>query len=131
MTLQQFLNSKNYDSEINQILLNIEYGSIKMYQKLNEETDSVLGSIGKKNIQNEEVQKLDLVANNIFISHFKKTKHIAQILSCAQYASSFSFLVKSRTRSNCVDLYVMSDISFHNNLKTPFVSLAFEPLIKA
>ena len=41
MTLQQFLNSKNFNSEINQILLNIESGSIKMYEKLNEETDGL------------------------------------------------------------------------------------------
>ncbi len=81
MTLQQFLNSKNYDSEINQILLNIEYGSIKMYQKLNEETDNVLGSSGKKNIQDEEVQKLDLIANKIFIDIFKGNGDIAKVLS--------------------------------------------------
>ena len=81
MTLQQFLNSKNFNSEINQILLNIESGSIKMYEKLNEETDDIFGSSGQKNIQNEEVQKLDLIANDIFINVFKSNSNIAKILS--------------------------------------------------
>ena len=47
MTLQQFLNSKNFNSEINQILLNIESGSMKMYRKLNEETADIFGSSGQ------------------------------------------------------------------------------------
>ena len=81
MTLQQFLNSKNFNSEINQILLNIEAGSIKMYAKLNEETSDIFGPSGKKNIQNEEVQKLDLIANDIFIDVFKTNSNIAKILS--------------------------------------------------
>ena len=81
MTLQQFLNSKKFNSEINQILLNIESGSIKMYRKLNEETADIFGSSGQKNIQNEEVQKLDLIANDIFISVFKTNSNIAKILS--------------------------------------------------
>ena len=81
MTLQQFLNSKNFNSEIKQILLNVESGSIKMYQKLNEETTDIFGSSGQKNIQDEEVQKLDLIANDIFIDVFKTNSNIAKVLS--------------------------------------------------
>ena len=81
MTLQQFLNSKNFNSEINEILLNIESGSIKMYEKINEETDDIFGSSGQKNVQDEEVQKLDLIANDIFIHAFNTNSNIAKILS--------------------------------------------------
>ena len=81
MTLEQFLNSKNYSNSINEIILNIQEGSINVTQILNESNLNILGAAGEKNIQDEEVQKLDLIANEIFIKVFKKNAHINQILS--------------------------------------------------
>ena len=81
MNLQQFLNNQQYHQTIIDIILNIKDGSIQMYQKLNEETSDIYGSSGLKNIQNEEVQKLDIIANDIFIEKFKKNNSIAKLLS--------------------------------------------------
>tara|TARA_Y100000766_G_C18857601_1_gene581537 strand:- start:71 stop:1006 length:936 start_codon:yes stop_codon:yes gene_type:complete len=81
MNLQQFLNNQQYHQTIIDIILDIKVGSIQMYQKLNEETSDIYGPSGLKNIQNEEVQKLDLIANDIFIEKFKKNNSIAKLLS--------------------------------------------------
>ncbi len=81
MNLQQFLKNQQYHQTIIDIILNIKDGSIQMYQKLNEETSDIYGPSGLKNIQNEEVQKLDIIANDIFIEKFKKNNSIAQLLS--------------------------------------------------
>jgi len=81
MTLQQFLNSQNYPSTIKEIILNITDGSIQINQLLNSGNVNILGAAGEKNIQDEEVQKLDLIANNTFINIFKNNTKIQQILS--------------------------------------------------
>ena len=81
MTLQQFLNSQKYSDSIKGIILNIREGSIKINKLLNESNTNITGAAGGKNIQNEEIQKLDLIANNIFIDLFKKNTNIQQILS--------------------------------------------------
>ena len=81
MNLTHFLESKNYNPQLKDILLNIKRGSIEVYQKINEETNDIFGSSGEKNIQNEDVQKLDLIANSIFINNFKKNSSIHSILS--------------------------------------------------
>ena len=70
MNLYQFLKSKNYNSGLNEILLDIASGSIVVYKKLNEEGGDIFGSSGNTNVQNEDVQKLDLIANDIFIKKF-------------------------------------------------------------
>jgi len=81
MTLAEFLNSKDYSKELIEILLHVKEGSIKVFQKINEENSDFFGSSGQKNIQNEDVQKLDLIANSIFINEFKKLPFIHSILS--------------------------------------------------
>ena len=81
MNLSTFLQSNNYNSQLKEIILNIAEGSIKVYEKLNEDGDDVFGSIGAKNIQNEDVQKLDLIANDIFIKMFQKNLNIDSVLS--------------------------------------------------
>jgi len=81
MNLYQFLKSKNYHSGLDQILVDIAYGSIEVYQKINEEGGDIFGGIGDKNIQNEDVQKLDLIANDIFINRFKINTCINAVLS--------------------------------------------------
>ena len=81
MNLSTFLQSKNYNTQLKEIILNIAEGSIKVYEKLNEDGDDVFGSIGEKNIQNEDVQKLDLIANDIFIKAFRNNLNIDSILS--------------------------------------------------
>jgi fructose-1,6-bisphosphatase I len=81
MNLSTFLQSKNYNAQLKEIILNIAEGSIKVYEKLNEDGDDVFGSIGEKNIQNEDIQKLDLIANDIFIKTFQNNLNINSILS--------------------------------------------------
>ncbi|MBE38345.1 MAG: fructose-bisphosphatase class I [Flavobacteriales bacterium] len=81
MNLSTFLQSKNYNAQLKEIILNIAEGSIKVYEKLNEDGYDVFGSIGEKNIQNEDVQKLDLIANDIFIKTFQNNLNINSILS--------------------------------------------------
>jgi fructose-1,6-bisphosphatase I len=81
MNLSTFLQSKSYNAQLKEIILNIAEGSIKVYEKLNEDGDDVFGSIGEKNIQNEDIQKLDLIANDIFIKAFRNNLNIDSILS--------------------------------------------------
>jgi len=81
MNLYQFLKSKNYNLGLDEILLDIASGSIEVYKKLNEEGGDIFGSSGNTNIQNEDVQKLDLIANDIFIKKFKENTFINAILS--------------------------------------------------
>ena len=81
MTLSQFLNLKDYSSELKQIILDIALGSINVYAKINRSNESVLGSVGETNIQNEEIQKLDLIANEIFIKQFESNSSVNSILS--------------------------------------------------
>lgn len=81
MKLKHFLDSKNYINPLKQILLDIEKGSIKIYEKFNEEHSDIFGSSGEHNIQGEEVQKLDLIANDIFINRFQENQDIHAILS--------------------------------------------------
>ena len=81
MNLSTFLQSKNYNAQLKEIILNIAEGSIKVYEKLNEDGYDVFGSVGEKNIQNEDVQKLDLIANDIFIKTFQNNLNINSILS--------------------------------------------------
>ena len=66
MNLEQFLHTQTYHPNLVDIILNIKNGSILMYKKLNETSSDIFGLSGRKNIQNEEVQKLDLIANDIF-----------------------------------------------------------------
>tara|TARA_B100001250_G_scaffold133213_1_gene113870 strand:- start:1272 stop:2204 length:933 start_codon:yes stop_codon:yes gene_type:complete len=81
MNLSSFLNSNHYNPQLKEIILNIAEGSIQVYKKLNEENESVLGSSGNRNIQDEDVQKLDIIANEIFINIFKTNFNINSILS--------------------------------------------------
>ena len=81
MNLNTFLDSKKYPAEITKILLGIREGSINLYEKLNEQESNLFGLAGQKNIQNEEVQKLDLIANDIFINTFRSIDCIHSILS--------------------------------------------------
>ena len=81
MNLYQFLKSKNYPPGLKNIIEDIASGSIDVYKKINEEGEDIFGSSGNTNIQDEEVQKLDLIANSIFINKFKKNNHVHSVLS--------------------------------------------------
>ncbi|MBF26054.1 MAG: fructose-bisphosphatase class I [Flavobacteriales bacterium] len=81
MTLSNFLSLKKYNSNLNTILLDLAKGSTQLYEILNEKNTDVYGASGGKNIQNEEVQKLDLIANDIFIKIFQQNTAISRILS--------------------------------------------------
>ena len=81
MNLSNFLKSKNFNSFLKEIILNISKGSILVHEELNESENNIIGSSGQTNIQDEDVQKLDLLANNIFINSFKKNANIHSILS--------------------------------------------------
>ena len=81
MDLLSFLSSNKYNSKLTDIILNIANGSIQVHKKLNEGENNILGSSGERNIQNEDVQKLDLIANEVFINIFKTNLNVDSILS--------------------------------------------------
>jgi len=81
MNLLTFLKTNKDSSKLNEIILNIAMGSIQVHKALNEGQNNIMGSIGLTNIQNEDVQKLDLIANDIFINVFKKNRNIDSVLS--------------------------------------------------
>lgn len=81
MILKQFLESKNYPKPIKNILFDIQKGSIKIFEKLNEGHINVMGASGEENVQGEKVQKLDIIANDIFIKEFQNNIDINAILS--------------------------------------------------
>tara|TARA_B100000902_G_C27292301_1_gene907853 strand:+ start:603 stop:1535 length:933 start_codon:yes stop_codon:yes gene_type:complete len=81
MTLFDFLSLQQYNSDLKKILLDFAKGSIELYEIINEKNIDIYGSSGEKNIQNEEVQKLDLIANKIFLNIFKENSAIGQVLS--------------------------------------------------
>lgn len=81
MNLREFLKNQKYDKGLCDIIIDIQMGAIEIFSKLNEEYYDYKGSAGEKNIQNEEVQKLDIIANNIFIEKFKKNIFVEKLLS--------------------------------------------------
>ena len=81
MNLREFLKNQKYDKGLSDILIDIQTGAIEIFSKPNEEYYDYKGSAGEKNIQNEEVQKLDIIANSIFIEKFKRNIFVEKLLS--------------------------------------------------
>ena len=81
MNLREFLKNQKYDKGLCDITIDIQMGAIEIFSKLNEECYDYIGSAGEQNIQNEEVQKLDIIANNIFIEKFRKNIFVEKLLS--------------------------------------------------
>jgi len=69
------------DNSILSILLNIEKASIILNTKLLNGGSDIQGSTGTKNVQGEQVQKLDIIAHNLFEKEFKSNKNVHAILS--------------------------------------------------
>ena len=68
-TIQSFF-EKKVNNDILSIILNIEKASIILNEKLLNGGRDIIGSTGEKNIQGEEVQKLDIIAHNLFVEKF-------------------------------------------------------------
>lgn len=78
MTINNFY--KN--SEIEKIIHGISSCSIDIAKKLRTAAiDNLLGEVGYKNVQEETVQKLDIISNEIIIENFKENKICFGILS--------------------------------------------------
>ena len=85
--LEQFIsNNKSIHTgnptAITSILKAVEIASKNVSETINRAgLEDILGAAGKENVQGEQVQKLDLFANDQFIDAFSTNPHIAAILS--------------------------------------------------
>jgi len=78
--LNSFFKNKIEESILS-VILNIEKASIILNEKLLNGDSDIKGSTGLKNIQGEQVQKLDIIAHNLFEKEFTSNKNVNAILS--------------------------------------------------
>ncbi len=76
-----FEEEKLHQSPVFKILKDISEGSMIINEILLNGNPEHLKSEGTKNIQSEDVQKLDVIANNVFLDFFLKNKEINGVLS--------------------------------------------------
>ena len=82
ISLNTFFKNKNLlESSLFKIIDNICNGAKIVNEVLLNGNPENFKSENVKNIQNEDVQKLDLIANNIFLENFKSNLEINGILS--------------------------------------------------
>ena len=85
--LKQFINENaslhgDNPEAILKILIAVQKASTKVHTTINKAgLEDILGAAGAENIQGEQVQKLDLFANDRFIKELKDIDHIAAIAS--------------------------------------------------
>ena len=85
--LKEFINentSLHVDNSgaILKILIAVQKASTKVHTTINKAgLEDILGAAGAENIQGEQVQKLDLFANDQFINELKGINHVAAIAS--------------------------------------------------
>ena len=85
--LKQFINENaslhgDNSKVILKILIAVQKASTKVHTSINKAgIEDILGAAGAENIQGEQVQKLDLFANDQFIKELKEIDHIAAIAS--------------------------------------------------
>ena len=79
-SLSSFFENKIDKSELS-ILLSIEKASIFLNEKLLNGGRDIHGSTGNENIQGEQVQKLDIIAHNLFENEFSFNENIQSVLS--------------------------------------------------
>ena len=85
--LKQFINENaslhgDNPQAILKILIAVQKASTNIHSTINKAgLEDILGIVGVKNIQGEQVQKLDLFANDRFIKELKDIDHIAAIAS--------------------------------------------------
>ena len=85
--LKQFINENaslhgDNPEAILKILIAVQKASTKVHTTINKAgLENILGAAGAENIQGEQVQKLDLFANDRFIKELKDIDHVAAIAS--------------------------------------------------
>ncbi len=80
LELKKFLDYSKFDSGLASVLTAISQGSILIQKKISRlSLENLEGSTGTKNIQNEDVKKLDILANNIFLEKFKESENVAMV----------------------------------------------------
>jgi len=80
LELKKYLQYSKLDSGLSSVLLAIAQGSILIQKKISRlSLEGLEGSTGTKNIQNEDVKKLDILANDIFLEKFKESKNVAMV----------------------------------------------------
>ena len=85
--LKQFINENTSlhgenSGAILKILIAVQKASTKEHTTINKAgVEDILGAAGEENIQGEQVQKLDLFANDRFIKELKDIDHVAAIAS--------------------------------------------------
>ena len=80
MELKKYLQYSKFDSGLASVLTAIAQGSILIQKKISRlSLEGLEGSTGTKNIQNEDVKKLDILANDIFLEKFQESKNVAMV----------------------------------------------------
>ena len=91
---QFFENEKLNQNPTFSILNDIKKGAILINEILLNGDPNDLVSSGLKNIQEENVQKLDIIANNILLDLFQKNESINGILSEEEFIMAKSKLLR-------------------------------------
>ena len=80
LELKKYLQYSGFDSGLSSVLMAISQGSILIQKKISRlSLEGLEGSAGTKNIHNEEVKKLDILSNDIFLQKFKESKNVAMV----------------------------------------------------
>ena len=78
--LNTFFGNK-VEKSVLSIILSVEKASILLNEKLLNGGSEIHGSTGNKNVQGEKVQKLDIIAHNLFEKEFRSNNNIHSVLS--------------------------------------------------
>ena len=80
LELKKYLQYSKFDSGLASVFTAIAQGSILIQKKISRlSLEGLEGSTGTKNIQNEDVKKLDILANDIFLEKFQESKNVAMV----------------------------------------------------
>ena len=94
------------DKAVFDIIKNISIGIIQVSEiLLGKNNRNIFGGQGEKNIHGEDVQKLDIIATDIFVKELKKTKSI-KIIGCEE----------------------LDELQFTDNNSNPLYSVMMDPL---
>ena len=105
MELKKYLQYSKFDSGLASVLTAIAQGSILIQKKISRlSLEGLEGSTGTKNIQNEDVKKLDILANDIFLEKFQESKNVAMV-GCEE-------LEKPQIFNNSISKFLTSKIEF-------------------
>mgnify|MGYP000996091174 CR=1 FL=1 len=81
-TLKEYLgqNNTNIDESLKSVIMSIAQGAIIVQNKVSRiSLDDISGSTGEINVQGEQVEKLDLIASDVFLKNFAQSEYISAV----------------------------------------------------